>query len=273
MLRSNLSVGLLTLLLVSGRSQSQTPAGFHWVNFKQDTSTVSKVEHVLKDEDYTAIREIGVAGSFALVMTVQREPEVTTFDGDMWRVYNVSMKTGTFKILLVGYKLQVKDWIAFQSAGAQDLGVVYMDCWECEPASLFTALHYDFTKGWSARWNNEKDSTHPGITIRITDVGDPYTNEDVDQVFAVLVPEHGAASAGTWYYSKDLSTGKITESVTKFWVDQATGKDRSVELIGADARSWEVTLCKPGHSPFGLHEGQATQACKRTLSAKRKPPQ
>jgi len=51
-------------------------------------------------------------------------------------------------------------------------------------------------EGWRARWANEKSPDHPGITLRVTDVGDPYTNEDVDQVFAVITPKNGVASIG-----------------------------------------------------------------------------
>lgn len=244
------------------RGQTPTPAGFHWVDFKQEVPTVAKIERALKDESYTAIREIGVTDAFALVLTVHREPDQTTFYGDEWRVYSISTKTWTVRSLLSGYDLQVKDWVRFQQRSAQDLGVVYKECWECEPASLFTAMHYDSHNGWRARWANEKDPNHPGITMQVTDVGDPYTNEDVDQVFAVTRLEEGSAIAGTWYRSKDLSTGKITESVKKFWVDQATGRDKSAELSGTDAKTWEVILCKP-HSPYGLSQGQDTRACKR----------
>ena len=263
-----LFVAMLTCIDV----HSQTPAGFHWVDFRKEASTVSKVEHALSGEDYSAVREIGLTDVFALVLTVHRDPGQTTFYGDEWRVYSISTKTWGVQSLLIGYDLQVKDWVRFQQRSVQDLGVVYKDCWECEPASVFTAFHYDSHKGWRARWGNEKDPNHPGITMQVTDVADPYTNEDVDQVFAVSALEEASAIAGTWYRSKDLSSGKITESVTKFWVDQATGSDKSIELSGADAKTLEVILCKP-HSPYRLSQGQDTSACKRIAGATRKTSQ
>lgn len=259
-------VGLFTCLSAHG----QMPAGFHWVDLRREASTVSKIEQALTGEDYTAIREIGIADSFALVMTINRDSDQDLFYGDAWRIYNVSTKTWKIQTLLVGYNLQVKDWIKFQAQASQDLGVVYMDCWECEPASLFTALHYDPNKGWRARWANEKDNNHPGITMLVTDVGDPYTNEDVDQVFAVLAPRDGVASVGTWYHSRDLSTGKISETVMKFWVDQSTGGDKSVDLTGTKANSWERLLCKPASSPYGLSQGQSSRSCKAIVSTKGK---
>ena len=190
---------LLVLLLVSATAHSQLPPGFRWVDFKNDASIVSKVEQALKAENYTAIREIGLADGFALVMTVDRESVQATPAGDEWYIYSVSTRDWKARPLLTGYNLQIKDWISLQSRDKQDLGIVYMDCWECEPASLFTALHYDHREGWRARWANEKDPHHPGIAFLITDVGDPYTNEDVDQVFAVLTSENGVATIGTWY--------------------------------------------------------------------------
>ena len=266
-------VGLLFCPSVPAVAQDQVPTGFHWVNFKREGSTVLKIEQALKDEDYAAIREIGLTDSFALVMTVQRESGQTTFYGDAWRVYNVSTKTWDFQSLIYGYDLEVKDWIRFQSHRAQDLGVVYKDCWECEPASLFTALHYDPQKGWRARWSNDKDPSHPGITIEITDVGDPYTNEDVDQVFAVFAPQDGIATVGTWYHSRELATGKISENATKFWVDQPTGQDRSAELRGSEAKTWEVKLCSAKGSPYGLHQGQSSPTCRRIARVKDKTSQ
>src|ERR1700730_696454 len=163
---------LLVLLLASAAAQGQLPGGFRWVDFKKDTSIVSEIEQAIKNENYTAIREIGVADGFALVMTVQRESEQATPDGDQWSVYSVSTKDWKARTLLTGYNLLIKDWISLRSRDKQDLGIVYMDCWECEPASLFTALHYDIRKGWRARWANEKDPHHPGIVFLITDVGD-----------------------------------------------------------------------------------------------------
>lgn len=261
---------LLVSLLVSGTAQGQLPAGFHWVDFKKDASTVSKVEQALKTENYTAIREIGLADGFAVVMTVQRESGQATPDGDQWSVYSVSTKDWKARPLLTGYNLQIKDWISLQSRDKQDLGIVYMDCWECEPASLFTALHYDPREGWRARWANEKDPHHPGIVFLITDVGDPYTNEDVDQVFAVL--EDGIATVGTWYHSRDLATGKTSDGVAKFSVDPSTGEDKSAVLTGSKAKEWELQLYKARDSWSSPAMGQSSRTCKGLLSATRKTP-
>ena len=261
-------IWLIACLFLRVPAHGQTPSGFRWVDFKREAATVSKVERALKDEDYSAIREIGLADGFALVLTVRRESGQTDFAGDLWRVYNLPTTTWIPQALLIGYNLQVKDWIKFQVRASQDLGVIYMDCWECEPATLFTALHYDPHSGWRARWTNDKDPNHPGITMRITDVGDPYTNEDVDQIFSVTGSEKEVATVGTWYRSKDLTTGKISETVTKFWIDQSTGKEKSAGLTGPQATAWKFVLCKPRDSPYGLSQGQSSRACKNMPRAK-----
>ncbi len=258
---------LMLILLLRLSAESQVPDGFRWVDLRREVSTVANIANALKGENYTAIREIGVWGEFALVMTAWRESGQATPLGDEWAVYSVSQRDWNAKELISGYNLEIKDWISFQSNGTQDLGVVYMDCWECEPGSLFTALHYDPREGWRARWTNDKDPNHPGIVFLITDVGDPYTNEDVDQVFALITPPDGVASVGTWYYSKDLSTGKISDAATKFSVDQATGKDKAISLSGPAAKTWELKLCEAAYSPFGLSQGQSSRACKRITRA------
>jgi len=263
---------LIFLLLVSAIAQGQLPAGFRWVDFKKDASIVSKIEQALKAENYTAIREMGLADGFALVMTVQRDSGQATPNGDQWSVYSVSTKDWKARTLLIGYNLQIKDWISLQSRDKQDLGIVYMDCWECEPASVFTAIHYDPREGWRARWANEKDPYHPGVVFLITDVGDPYTNEDVDQVFAVLASEDGVATVGTWYHSRDLATGKISNGLAKFSVDPSTGEDKSAVLAGSKAKEWELQLCKARDSWSKPARGQSSRACKGVLGTEREAP-
>jgi hypothetical protein len=269
--RINLVKFLLVSLAISATARGQMPASFQWVDLRHDAAAVQKVEQALKAEDYTAIREIGVADGFALAMVVRRESGQDVPEGDQWLVYNVSMKSGKVQALLTGSSLQIKRWIGFYSREQQDLGIVYLDCWECEPASLFTAFHCDSRDGWRARWTNKEDPNHPGITFRLTDVGKPFTNEDdADQVFAVLEPKDGVASVGTWYHSRDLATGKVSDGVSRSSVDPSTGKDRSADLTGSEAKELELQLCKTTDSSWGLAIGQSSHACKGILSVKRK---
>lgn len=258
-------LALITSLSTAGIAQSQMPDGFHWVDFKKEVSTVSDVEQALKTENYTAIREIGLSDGFALVLAVWREPGQATPEGDQWLVYSVSTKDWKAQTLLSGYNLQIRDWITFQKNTKPDIAIVYLDCRECEPGSLFTALHYDSHDGWRARWVNEKDSDHPGIPFLITDVGDPYTNEDVDQVFAVFTPSEGVASVGTWYHSRDLGTGKVSDTVTRYSIDTPNGKDNESVLTGQAPSKWILQLCKADGSSAALLGGQSTASCRKAL--------
>jgi hypothetical protein len=262
---AGLAVAILSLSMLCLGQQADVPPGFHWVDFKRGDDAVAKVEKGLAREDYTAIREIGVSGDFALVFTSNRESGQSTPRGDGWSVYNISLKTGKSRLLLAGYKLEVGGWLRLQSSGMPDLAVSYLNCWECEAVSIFTALHCDPESGWRARWRNEKSPILPGVGFLDTDVGDPYTNEDVDQIFAVLAPE-GTATVGTWYHSRDLKTGKITSEVNRYFVDPKAGTDKSVTLRGAGVVPFEVRLCKGEYALPGLFQGQSSPSCKRVLS-------
>lgn len=258
---------ILTGLLLAPVVRGQSPDGFRWVSLKDHPPIVANVEEALKSEDYTAIREIGVLGDFALVMTSRRDLEQTTPVGDQWSVYNVSTKDSKIASLIFGYNLEIKEWISFQPEAGADLGVVYLSCWECEPASLFTALHYDKQNGWRARWPNKENSEQPGIVLGVTDVGDPYTNEDVDQVFAVTASHNDGARVGTWYRSRELGSGKITDTVSRFFVN-AAGQDKTEILTGADAAVMKLRMCKATDALSGLFGGQDSKACKRVLKPK-----
>jgi hypothetical protein len=157
---------------------------------------------------------------------------------DQWLVYSVSTQSGDARKLLIGYDLQIKDWFGF-TLKDKDLGVIYLDCDECEPASLFTALHYDPREGWRARWANEKSPDHPGITLRVTDVGDPYTNEDVDQVFAVITPKNGVASP---HRTESERMGIATLPCQGFMVESCDGSVYShlQRAIEREAKSSEM---------------------------------
>ena len=72
------------------------------------TAHGQKVEQALKAEEYTAIREIGVSGGFALVMAIRREFDQSVPEGDQWPVYSVSTKSGQVDTLLIGSSLQIK---------------------------------------------------------------------------------------------------------------------------------------------------------------------
>jgi hypothetical protein len=243
------------------------PTGFHWVNFKREPDTVARINQVLQADDYNAIREIGIVADSALVFTTAREPEWTTPEGGVWTVYSISMEAARFRKLLSGYDLHMVTWLKFVSGHDGDLGITYLDCYECEPATLFTALHYEPKDGWRVRWPAKDSDPLPGILLISSDAGAPYTDEDVDQVWAVLAPSPGLASIGTWYHSRDLKTGKVTSIATKFVVSPA-GEEQSLTLKGSAAALWERKLCKATDVILGLMGGQDSKSCKLLLQQK-----
>jgi hypothetical protein len=76
---------------------------------------MSAVRHGLHDTSITAIREVGLQGGFALVMTASREADASTPDNDRWTIYNVSLKTGTSLKLVSGYGVKILNWIGTSS--------------------------------------------------------------------------------------------------------------------------------------------------------------
>ena len=257
---------------------ADTRAGFHWVDFKRENVTVSRVTEILKPEDYTNIREIGIVGDSALVFTTWREPgrgvQQVPLDPayERWTVYGVSLKQAKFQKLVSGYELQIKAWVHFTSAGIDDLAIVYKDCSECEAASFFTAFHYDEKMRWQARWAAARADYPTGIAFFSTDVPDSDPDADIDQVFAVFAPQNGDAAVGTWYYSREHRTGKVTNDVMKFFVDPASGKERSLTLKGAEAAAWERQLCNAKDASLELRIGQDSKSCKRMLRAEHGAP-
>ena len=260
---------LLIVLAPSCVAQTTASSGFHWINFKQESDIVRRVEKALSRKQYSAIREIGLVGDSALVFTTSREADSDTPQSDSWTVYNVSVKSATSVTLLDGYDVHIAAWLTFVP-GQRDLAVTYLTCSECEPAKLFTGFHYDDPSGWHARWPAKVAGQQPGILLTVSDVGDPYTDEDVDQVWAAIQPSASTAAIGTWYHSRDLHTGKITSTAMKFLVD-SNDRDKAFQLHGDEAEQWERSLCKSSDHVYELREGQDSKSCKHLSPAKTSP--
>ena len=260
---------LLTMALSAG---AQTPPGFHWVDFKRQPELVAKIEKALLAEDYSAIREIGIAGDAALVFTSERIPGTPLPEADLWRVYNISLPSGETRQMLGGYQVELKDWLRFEPRGLKDLGVTYLTCWECEPTSMFTALHYDNATGWRARWPHASSMEYdtPGLAFCLGGAGYPYDHDNVDQVFAVLSPAEGHAAAGSWYYALNTRTGVRTSTTVRYSVDPASGADRSETLTGRVAAAWQQRLCAAKDASHSLLSGQTGASCKGLARKRRK---
>jgi hypothetical protein len=258
------------LLLVQAAfysAMAQAPRDFKWLDTKQPSPTLATVTKAIPKDAFTSISRIGVLRDHALVFTALHDASEPTAVDDERGVFEVNLPIGTARLLLTGYHIHSELWLQL-SPGESDLTMVYLDCWECEPASLFAALHFDPRKGWVARWA-EKDLKQPGIVFRFTDVGDPYTDEDVDQVFAVFAPPDGLVTVGTWYHAVDTKTHKVEQTVLRCGIEPRTNKDVCTELRGADAQEWKIKLCEAKDAAAHLAIGQQTKSCKQILASGR----
>ena len=246
---------LAILMLVRVPALAQTPDGFSWVDTASDKATTNTIRRALKLSSDTAIRKVGVRDGFALVFTES---------SDGWSIYNFSRTSHKSEILVSGYRVKVLTW---RGSDSLELGITYFDCWECEADTLFTTLHFIKERGWSARWPNPKSNPaypHPGAVVSIGDAGAPYSDDEVDQVFAVIVQKSGLA-VGRWYHSRNMATGKISDEVTKYSVDPSTGKDPVESLSGTAALHWQREICDKTKSLAAPRIGQNSKACRQIL--------
>ena len=173
-------------------------------------------------------------------------------------------------ILVRGYRVKVLTWMG---SDPRELGITYLHCWGCEAATLFTTIHFSKGTGWSARWPNPKSNPtypQPGAVVSYGDAGAPYTDDDVDQIFAVIDQKNGLA-AGSWYHSRNTITGKISDNVTKYSVDSANGKDRIESLTGTAALHWQREICDESRTLTRPRIGQNSKACREVLRTKQHP--
>jgi len=254
-------------LLLAPFAHADSPAGFSWVNLETDTTIMSTVRHALHDKSITAIREVGVENGFALVMTASRDSDAPTPDYDHWTIYNISLATGKSRVLVTGYGVRLLDWIG-SDARSTELAITYYDCWECEAATLFTTLRFITGVGWRARWpqkTQDANNTQPGAVVLMTDVGDPYDDNVVDQVFAVVKQPNDRFAVGNWIHTRNSKTGKIDDAVVRYSIDPTTAEDRVEELTGPAAFSWERQICNPSNLLIQPSNGQDSKSCRRIL--------
>jgi len=259
---------LIVLLAIVGLLEipchAQRPSGFSWINTATDKTTMNVVRRALKTESHASIRKVGVEDGFAIVMATFSED----LDADRWSIYSLSLATGKMQILVSGYKVKLLDWVGKSSP---ELAFTYYDCWGCEAATLFSTLHFIKGAGWSARWPNKSVDPkypQPGAVVSYGDAGEPYTDDVVDQVFAVVSLSNGGFASGSWFHSRDTKTGKIGNDVEKYSFDPLTGVDRVEKLDGSQSLAWRRVLCTPSSALIKAGIGQTSRACQKILKQK-----
>jgi hypothetical protein len=255
---SIIQLAIFTLFTALGRTQA--PEGFSWVNLQSDKTTMTPVRRALKAYPYTSIRRVGLEGQYAIVLTASRDG-----DADLWSIYDVSLATKKARILVRGYRLRVLDWIGPKSP---ELGITYYDCWGCEAATLFTTIHFVKGVGWSARWPNDKgdaQNPQPGAVVSYGDAGEPYDDNEVDQIFAIVLQPNGSFAAGSWFHSRNTKTRKTDDVVARFSADPLTGEEHVENLSGVQASEWKREICTQSSTPIKPSVGQGSKACKGVL--------
>ena len=95
----------------------------------------------------------------------------------------------------------------------------------------------------------------------MTDAGYPYDDDIVDQVFAVLPLPGNRFAVGSWTHSRNSKTGKISDSVVRYSINPETQQDRTEQLVGQAALSWERQICNSSRVLTAQSNGQNSKAC------------
>jgi hypothetical protein len=121
-----------------------------------------------------------------------------------------------------------------------------------------------------ARWPNKTPDANypqPGAVVSYGDAGEPYDDDMVDQVFAVVLQPNGGFAAGSWFHSRNTKTGKVSNDVEKFYIDLTTGEDRVEQLSGERSLEWRREICTPSNVLLiKASIGQNSKSCRRVLN-------
>lgn len=266
---------LLSISLLTAAAGAQTPDHFYWVDQQQDPAFTKKVDAALVSarQKFTAIRRIGVLRDSALVFTVSRNPDEPTPDYDRWQVNNLDLRSLRVTSILSGYQLKTNTWVRFTRSSAPDLILTYKDCWGCNPGTLLTAVHWDSEDGWEARWTNEGSPANPGAVLAETDIGSPYTDDvDIAQIYALEARRERPASLLTLLHTRNAQTGKVTTTVTRYFVDPKSGDDKVEILKPRESRQAVAEVCHPREPVLAGGQDSAFCSAQNPSTAKTPPP-
>ncbi len=260
---------LMLIAFGSACGQAQVIDGFSWVDLKADTQTVSKVTTFLSSKPYTAIREIGVVGQQALVITSLRKDPTANPLNDSFTAYGVSLHDGAVEELLDGTNLRYVDWQKFYDYDTPELVATYDDCAQCKATTFLTAFYIDRrTRRWGARWRREI----AGAPLYSTDPAKSYVYAlfmNVDQrvvldTWASYPEQNKTGSRGT-----ALKSSRGGEYLFEYRIDIPSDQGTSRPLTGRDELPVKQRLCAGQNVVFGIAGGQDSEACK-ALMGKRK---
>jgi hypothetical protein len=250
-------------------AHAQVIDGFTWVDMKADAKTVDRVRELLGDKPYSAIREVGVVGQQALVITTLRKDVTANPMNDSFTAYGVSLHDGTVEELLDGTNLKYIDWQKFYDYDTPELIAVYDDCAQCKATTFLTAFYIDRkTRRWGARWRREV----AGAPLYSADPAKNY-------VYALFMNVDQKVVLDTWvsYPEQNKTGGRGTplkssrggEFLFEYRIDIPSDQGTSRPLTGRDVLPVKQRLCAGQSVVFGIAGGQDSEACKESVGRRR----
>ncbi len=250
--------------------RAQVLDGFAWIDQKSDAQTVARVAQLLSGKPYSALREIGVVGQQALVITTLRKDPIANPANDTFTAYGVSLKDGSVEELLDGANLRYIDWQKFYDYDTPELIALYDDCAQCKPTTFLTAFYIDRrTRRWGARWRREI----AGAPLYSADTTKNY-------VYALFMNVDQKVVLDTWasYPEQNKTGGKGAalkssrggEYLFEYRIDIPSDQGTSRPLTLRDALPVKQRLCKGEKIVFGIAGGQDSEACRELNGSPKK---
>ena len=257
---------ILLALAVSNPTQAQVLDNFTWLDLKTDTQTLPKVTQFLRDKPYTAIREIGLAGQQALVITTLRKDPIAQPGNDTFTAYGISLRDGSVEELLDGTNLKYIDWQKFYDDDTPELLATYDDCAQCKATTFLTAFYIDRkSKRWGARWRREI-------------AGAPLYSADAtsEHIYALFINVDQRVVLDTWASTRgdtpqQKKSTRPAEYLFEYRIDPMSDQGTSRPITGRDMQPIKDRLCKAQDVVFGIAGGQDREACRALAGALKKP--
>lgn len=240
--------------------RAQVIDGFSWVDMKADAKIVDRVDYLLQNKTYTAIREIGLVGQQALVITSTRKDPIVNPLNDSFTAYGVSLHDGSVEELLDGTNLKYIDWQKFYDYDAPELVATYDDCAQCKATTFLTAFYIDRkTRRWGARWRREV----AGAPLYSSDPTKSY-------VYALFMNVDQRVVLDTWVsYPEQKKSSRGGEFLFEYRIDIPSDQGTSRPLSGRDVLPAKQRLCAGQSVVFGIAGGQDSAACKELLGKRK----
>jgi len=252
-------VGLIALAMagVTSSSIAQAPDTFRWIDFhaQSDQDVVIWVTRALDNENWTAIREIGVQYDAALVITSLRATPQSATTRDAYTIWSISLSDRKLTRIVDCANLRLMDWVLLNVGQGRELAALYDDCSDCQATTYFTAFHYDLrARTWAGRWMvNGKAAPvwAPNAALGVTQT----------QVFAVMADGNGVETLATWNHLDYGKQKAAEESVYRYDLDPQSDVERTQLLTGQYAASMKERLCRAQDAVPGLSRGQDSSLC------------